>query len=118
MLTVAVPPTEEMKRLLRVIGKIIQNVANLIHFKEENMQVFNCVVDENREKMLHFYSELSALDLEQESHPTTATAEDKIKDMSLILKHLACNLPRILKEIPNDARCVGREEKIREEMVW
>eukprot|EP01119_Soliformovum_irregulare_P006687 TRINITY_DN1897_c0_g1_i5.p1 TRINITY_DN1897_c0_g1~~TRINITY_DN1897_c0_g1_i5.p1 ORF type:complete len:461 (+),score=104.02 TRINITY_DN1897_c0_g1_i5:649-2031(+) len=112
---VKVPPTEEMKRLLRVVGKIIQNVANLNHFKEENMRVFDDIVDSNREKMLHFYSEMSSAPEAVEEGGDGE--EDKVKDLAIILKHVGCNLPRILKEISGDGRCQGRPDKIAEEMT-
>eukprot|EP00795_Rhopilema_esculentum_P015875 gene15875-7206_t len=59
------PPSDKMRRGLRYISKILQNLANQILFtKEPHMEVFNNFLTDHFEKVHGFFAALSANSLE------------------------------------------------------
>ena len=92
-LTVLDPPSEELRRTLVLVTKVLQvmSLGNKFGDKEEFMKQFNTLVEENNDKMTMFYRNLLDKDKPCEAVKPDAKVPSQIYQDSLALMAFMMN---------------------------
>jgi len=106
---VKAPPDQEGRRALSLIAKVLQNTANQAYFKEEYMFELNSFIDQNKNRTLQFYDKLSTPTEAKTNEEVTfedeeKEKEEKIKELAIIIKHLANNIGKVEANYAQDPR--------------
>eukprot|EP01112_Ceratiomyxa_fruticulosa_P021687 TRINITY_DN7719_c0_g1_i1.p1 TRINITY_DN7719_c0_g1~~TRINITY_DN7719_c0_g1_i1.p1 ORF type:complete len:647 (+),score=138.87 TRINITY_DN7719_c0_g1_i1:103-1941(+) len=96
------PPSPEGRRALTFVAKILQNAANGVAFgsKEQFMEPFNPFIASAIPKIDAFFDSISrpagVLPL------STYTEDQKVQDLSVVVKNLQNNLPKLEQKVARD----------------
>jgi len=107
-------PRKEVRRALCLVGKVIQNTANLQPFKEAYMASFDLFVQQNKQKCNEFYERVS----NPPAGPITSfldstnDEEEKKKDLAVVIKHLITNFAAVDAEYVKDPRLQSNPTKL------